>query len=71
MEDGSPYPVDFMNTTPDADIHAVSRERFYWIVEKIANLAVSKALSQDKSQMNCTAFLGSEKKVNQRKAAAK
>ena len=43
VEDGVPYAIDFMNPAPDADRHSVGEENFQWIVEKVAQLAISKA----------------------------
>jgi hypothetical protein len=42
-EDGIPYAIDFMNPAPDADIHSVGEDNFYWIVDNVAELAVRKA----------------------------
>jgi hypothetical protein len=44
VEDGIPYAIDFMNPAPDADYHSVGAESFEWIVDKVAKLAVKKAL---------------------------
>jgi len=44
VEDGVPYAIDFMNPAPDADVHSVGPDNFAWIVEKMAALAVQKAL---------------------------
>jgi len=81
VEDGIPYAIDFMNPAPDADLHSVGRESFDWIVEKVANLAVKKAQSADKTQpqMNWASFLAGPatpkeaavKKSPSRKAAPK
>jgi len=43
VENGIPYAIDFMNPAPDADIHSVGQENFDWIVNTVADLAVSKA----------------------------
>lgn len=44
VEDGVPYAIDFMNPAPDADVHSVGGDNFAWIVERMAALAVQKAL---------------------------
>ncbi len=67
VEDGIPYAIDFMNPAPDADLHSVGKESFDWIVDKVAKLAVKKAQSPTKLQMNWASFLGAAPK----KAAAK
>ena len=59
VEDGIPYAIDFMNPAPDADVHSVGQESFDWIVDKVAKLAVKKAQSPDKPQLNWASFLGS------------
>jgi hypothetical protein len=44
VEDGIPYAIDFMNPAPDADVHSVGQTNFDWIVNRVAELAVKKAL---------------------------
>ena len=44
VEDGTPYAIDFMNPAPDADVHSVGQANFDWIVNKVAELAVKKAV---------------------------
>jgi hypothetical protein len=44
VEDGVPYAIDFMNPAPDADLHSVGPHNFDWIVGRVAELAVKKAL---------------------------
>jgi hypothetical protein len=70
-EDGIPYAIDFMNPAPDADLHAVGKESFDWIVNKVAKLAVSKAQKPTKLDLRWASFLGSEKKSAGKKDATK
>ena len=44
VQDGVPYAIDFMNPAPDADLHSVGRANFDWVVGRVAELAVKKAL---------------------------
>jgi hypothetical protein len=44
VEDGVPYAIDFMNPAPDADLHSVGQTNFDWIVNRVAELAVKKAI---------------------------
>lgn len=44
VEDGVPYAIDFMNPAPDADLHSVGENNFDWVVGRVAELAVKKAL---------------------------
>jgi hypothetical protein len=44
VEDGVPYAIDFMNPAPDADLHSVGTTNFEWIVNRVAELAVRKAM---------------------------
>jgi glutathione synthase/RimK-type ligase-like ATP-grasp enzyme len=44
VEDGVPYAIDFMNPAPDADLHSVGQANFDWIVGRVAELAVKRAL---------------------------
>jgi len=46
-EDGIPYAIDFMNPAPDADVYSVGEENFKWIVDRVADLAVKKATSDE------------------------
>ena len=59
VEDGIPYAIDFMNPAPDADLHSVGKESFEWIVDKVANLAVSKAQTPTKPELRWASFLTS------------
>jgi hypothetical protein len=45
VEDGVPYAIDFMNPAPDADLHSVGQANFDWVVGRVAELAVKKALT--------------------------
>ena len=47
VQDGIPYAIDFLNPAPDADFHSVGAENFTWIVNAVAELAISKALSKE------------------------
>jgi hypothetical protein len=58
VEDGVPYAIDFMNPAPDADIYSVGKESFEWIVDKVAKLAVKKALTPEKVELRWASFLG-------------
>jgi hypothetical protein len=44
VEDGVPYAIDFMNPAPDADLHSVGPDNFDWVVGRMAELAVKRAL---------------------------
>jgi len=43
VEKGIPYAIDFLNPVPDADVNSVGEANFEWIVEHVAELAISKA----------------------------
>ena len=45
MQSGIPYAIDFLNPAPDADMHSIGAENFEWLVENVAQLAISKAVS--------------------------
>jgi len=51
VRDGIPYAIDFLNPAPDADYHSVGPENFTWIVNAVADLAVKKALSNERAEM--------------------
>jgi glutathione synthase/RimK-type ligase-like ATP-grasp enzyme len=47
VQGGVPYAIDFLNPAPDADLHSVGQDNFDWIVENIAQLAITKAMSDE------------------------
>jgi hypothetical protein len=59
VQDGIPYAIDFLNPAPDADYHSVGPENFTWIVNTVAKLAISKALSKENpaNEYRWSAFL--------------
>jgi glutathione synthase/RimK-type ligase-like ATP-grasp enzyme len=59
VEDGIPYAIDFLNPAPDADLNSVGLQNFEWIVNAVADMAIAKALSDEKpgSEMRWSAFL--------------
>ena len=59
VEDGIPYPIDFMNPAPDADLHSVGQVNFDWIVNAVADLAIEKAKTAPQvPELRWSAFLG-------------
>jgi len=64
VENGIPYAIDFLNPAPDADVHSVGDDNFEWIVENMAQLAIDKALSDEKtsSELHWARFLASAEK---------
>jgi hypothetical protein len=72
VEDGVPYAIDFLNPAPDADIHSVGRENFDWIVNAVAEMAVTKALSDENpaGELRWAAFLAGGKPAEVPKAKA-
>jgi hypothetical protein len=71
VEDGVPYAIDFMNPAPDADLHSVGKDNFEWILDKVAKLAVKKALEPEAVEFRWAGFLGAEKEPSPKKAAVK
>lgn len=47
---GVPYATDLLNPAPDTDVHSVGQANFDWVVENVAQLAIRKALSEDRPQ---------------------
>lgn len=45
VRDGVPYAIDFMNSAPDLDVASLGEEHFNWVVEKMADLVIRKALA--------------------------
>lgn len=59
VEKGVPYAIDFMNPVPDADITSVGQENFDWLVDEVAELAISKAKAAPvATEMYWAALLG-------------
>lgn len=57
VEEGVPYAIDFMNPAPDADLTSVGKPNFDWIVNAVANLAVSKAQNPKPINLRWSSFL--------------
>ena len=51
VQDGIPYAIDFLNPAPDADVHSVGAANFEWVVENVAQMAIDKALDEEKPQI--------------------
>lgn len=51
VQNGIPYAIDFLNPAPDADVHSVGEENFDWVVENVAEMAIQKALSDERPHM--------------------
>jgi hypothetical protein len=49
VRDGIPYAIDFLNPAPDADYHSVGPENFSWIVNAVADLAITTSLSNKRT----------------------
>ncbi|MCE9566156.1 MAG: hypothetical protein K8U57_29390 [Planctomycetes bacterium] len=45
IKDGVPYAIDFMNPAPDMDLNSLTPEYFGWVVEKMADLVIDRALN--------------------------
>ncbi len=58
VEDGIPYAIDFMNPAPDAGLESVGADNFRWIVDAVAEMALTKALAPPSNPpLNWAAFL--------------
>ena len=66
VEDGVPYAIDFMNPAPDAEVTSVGQENFEWVVNAVAEMAIKKALSDEKpyEEMRWASFLSGPKSVD-------
>ena len=49
FKDGRYYGIDLTNYTPDLDYRSLKDAHFPWAVEKMAEFAVEKALSGEKT----------------------
>jgi hypothetical protein len=58
VEDGIPYAIDFMNPAPDAGLESVGPENFKWVVDRVAEMAVARALAPPEiPEMRWASFL--------------
>ncbi len=51
VQNGIPYAIDFLNPAPDADVHSVGEANFDWVVENVAQMAIDKALSDERPEI--------------------
>ncbi len=45
IKDGVPYAIDFMNPAPDMDLNSLTPDYFDWMVQKMADLVIDRALN--------------------------
>jgi glutathione synthase/RimK-type ligase-like ATP-grasp enzyme len=48
VRDGIPYAIDFGNPAPDCDLKSVTPTNFAWVVDKMSELAIERALQPRK-----------------------
>jgi hypothetical protein len=61
VQDGVPYAIDFLNPAPDADLHSVGKDNFEWVVERVAQMAIEKALERPQTpQYRWQSFLNGQ-----------
>jgi len=67
VEGGIPYAIDFMNPAPDAEITSVGHDNFDWIVNAVAEMAVKKALSDERpyDELRWASFLAGPKEAEE------
>jgi glutathione synthase/RimK-type ligase-like ATP-grasp enzyme len=72
VENGIPYAIDFLNPVPDADVHSVGAANFEWIVDYVADLAISRANASPRSHaLRWPEFPRAAKPANSRVAKAR
>jgi glutathione synthase/RimK-type ligase-like ATP-grasp enzyme len=72
VENGIPYAIDFLNPVPDADVHSVGAANFEWIVDQVANLAITRANASSRAAaLRWPEFLRAAKPANPRVAKAR
>jgi hypothetical protein len=58
VENGIPYAIDFMNPAPDAGLESVGPDNFQWVVDRVAEMAVARALvPQEMPELRWASFL--------------
>ena len=45
VRDGIPYAIDYMNPAPDCDYYSVTPPNFEWVVDKVTEMAIHRALN--------------------------
>jgi glutathione synthase/RimK-type ligase-like ATP-grasp enzyme len=50
IRDSIPYAIDFFNPAPDMDRNSITPDNFEWVVEHMANLAISYATGERKAE---------------------
>ena len=72
VEGGVPYAIDFMNPAPDAEVTSVGQDNFDWIVNAVAEMAVTKAQSEENpaQELRWASFLKGPQWVDIRKPKA-
>jgi glutathione synthase/RimK-type ligase-like ATP-grasp enzyme len=45
VRDGIPYAIDYMNPAPDCDYYSVTPPNFEWVVDKVTEMAIDRALN--------------------------
>ena len=55
IRDGVPYAIDFTNTAPDFDAASLTGPHFQWVVEKMADLAIVRALAAPEGEPSVNA----------------
>ena len=73
VEGGVPYAIDFMNPAPDAEVTSVGQQNFEWVVDAVAEMAVKKALGNEKpfEELRWASFLAGPKLVEPRAPKAR
>ena len=70
VENGIPYAIDFMNPVPDADVNSVGERNFEWIVEQVAEMAITRAKDTPRSKgLRWQAFDGTARAIKGQRAA--
>lgn len=69
VRDGIPYAIDFGNPAPDADIKSVTKPNFDWVVDKMSDLAIERALKPPASpkDFSWSEFIGNRVKPKRQK----
>jgi hypothetical protein len=50
IRDGIPYAIDFFNPAPDMDRNSITEGNFKWVVEHMADLAISYATGERQAE---------------------
>lgn len=68
VRDGVPYAIDYMNPAPDCDYYSVTPPNFEWVVDKVTEMAIDRALNHkpDSGELRWSQFLNGAQQISRK-----